>query len=267
MKQEIELADKTASVVDVLKDELLWKPILIGTVVNLSMQFSGIDAVFYYSTSVFLSAGMELETAQLATTLIGLCNVIVTIPAMLFMDKAGRKVIQAAGLGGMCLSYVVMTIALVCNMHTLSVIAMVMIICFFAFGPGCIAWFIIAELVPIHARGIATSVALGVNWAANFFIAFVFPHILSYLGRWTFTVFVVSTFTLTLYTIIFLPETKGKTVMEIRETFSSSNMLRPASAPNLAAMDQPLLGNKRNTIGSMPNIHDLSAFAQPSAPL
>jgi len=276
MKQEMELADKTASVGDVLKDELLWKPMLVGTVVNLSMQFSGIDAVFYYSTSVFVSAGIDLNNAQLATTLVGLCNVLVTIPAMFMMDKAGRKVIQAAGLGGMCLSYVLMTVALVCNLHMLSVVAMVLIICFFAFGPGCIAWFIIAELVPIHARGVATSVALGVNWVANWFIAFVFPHILMYLGRWTFVVFVVSTFSLMTYTIIFLPETKGKTVMEIRETFSSSNLLTSASAPNLAALGQPFLNtegglSKTKSLGglasrSVPNMQDWSAFAQPELP-
>lgn len=88
-------------------------PVWIGVMVNLSMQLSGIDAVLYYSTNVFENAGIDLEWAQVCTTLVGLVNVVVTIPAMLFMDVAGRKTIQCCGLGGMCVSYCVMVYSMV----------------------------------------------------------------------------------------------------------------------------------------------------------
>lgn len=91
-------------------------------------------------------------------------NVLVTIPAMLFMDKAGRKLFQSVGLGGMCCSYIVITFAMVTGRHMLAVYSMVTIIIFFAFGPGCIGWFIVAELTPIHARSFGTSLGLGANW-------------------------------------------------------------------------------------------------------
>eukprot|EP00927_Polykrikos_kofoidii_P067051 TRINITY_DN62589_c0_g1_i1.p1 TRINITY_DN62589_c0_g1~~TRINITY_DN62589_c0_g1_i1.p1 ORF type:complete len:564 (+),score=67.81 TRINITY_DN62589_c0_g1_i1:254-1693(+) len=262
MREELSLSDKNATLRDVVKDELLWKPLLIGSVVNLSMQFSGIDAVFYYSTRVFLGAGFSMDQAQVSTTGVGLCNLLVTIPAMVFMDKAGRKVIQITGLSGMSVSFVLMTVALVNGMHTLAVIAMVFVICFFAFGPGCIAWFIMTELVPIHARGLSVTIALLVNWAANWFIAYIFPLIHDMLGKWTFMVFAVSCATLALYTAIFLPETKGKTVMEIRESFSSQSILKAASEPNIAQAVQPIGGLKRSgKLGnaSAPNLKALGA--------
>jgi len=195
----------------------------VGIGVNLSMQLSGIDAVLYYSTRVFIDAGIPLEWAQVYTTMVAFTNVLVTIPAMLLMDKAGRKVIQSVGLGGMCIAYVLMTGALVTGCHDLAVAAMFLIICFFAFGPGCIAWFIIAELIPVHARGVATTLGLGANWFANWLVAFVFPMILASLHHWTFSIFAASTLVLTLFTIFFLPETKGKNVSEIAELYSRNS--------------------------------------------
>jgi len=253
IRNEAQLSPEKATVKDFISDELLWKPLLVGSMVNLSMQFSGIDAVFYYSTNVFLSAGFSMSDAQVCTTMISLANVLVTIPAMFLMDKAGRKVIQIAGLSGMGLEYLLMTVGLVNGLHLVSVVAMFFVICCFAFGPGCVAWFIIPELLPIHARGVATSVALTVNWTANWFIAFIFPRILAYLGPWTFGVFAVSTSLLSVYLFIFLPETKGKTPIEIREVFSSDNLLiKSASDPKfLAAAARPLLG-KNKTLGEEP---------------
>lgn len=219
---------KTSGARDILRDPLLWKPILVGMFVNLSMQMSGIDAVLFYSTMVFQRAGIDTDWAQVWTTAVGLVNVLVTIPAMLFMDKAGRKLFQSVGLGGMCCSYIVITFAMVTGRHMLAVYSMVSIIIFFAFGPGCIGWFIVAELTPIHARSFGTSLGLGANWGANWFVGFVFPHILSALGDWCFGVFVGTTFVLTIFTLVCVPETKGKTITEVSKFFMSDSMLHEA---------------------------------------
>merc|ERR1719210_2652046 len=121
MQLELSLSSsETLTIGDVARDRRLWGPILVGCGVNLSMQLSGIDAVLYYSTKVLEDAGVALEWAQLYTVLISLLNLLVTIPAMMLMDKAGRKVIQSMGLGGMCLSYVAMTAALVSGRHILA---------------------------------------------------------------------------------------------------------------------------------------------------
>lgn len=219
MHQEANMGTgRSAGFKDIYRDPLLWKPILVGTLVNLSMQLSGIDGVLYYSTGVF-EAGMSEEWAQVSSTLVGLVNVIVTIPAMLFMDSLGRKFIQSVGLGGMCISYTCLTIALVCGWQQLSVFSMVMVIVFFAFGPGCVGWFIVSELTPIHARAIGTSLGLGANFFANWFVGFVFPFIHTAMGNWCYSVFLVTTFGLTIFTVTCVPETKGKSVAEVSQFF------------------------------------------------
>jgi len=226
MREEAALGGgKVSGARDIFRDPLLWKPILVGMFVNLSMQMSGIDAVLFYSTMVFQKAGIDVVWAQVWTTAVGLVNVLVTIPAMLFMDKAGRKVLQGLGLGGMCCSYVVITFAMVTGRHMLAVYSMVAIIVFFALGPGCIGWFIVAELTPLHTRSFGTSLGLGANWGANWFVGFVFPHILTALGDWCFSVFVGTTFVLTVFTVVCVPETKGKTITEVSKFFASNQML------------------------------------------
>merc|ERR1711998_618463 len=146
---------------------------------------------------------------------------------MFVMDKAGRKVIQSIGLGGMCISHSVMTFALLHNYHMLAVWAMVSTICFFGMGPGCVAWFIISELVPIHARGMATVLGLGVNWFANWFVAFIFPQLLDSIGNWTFALFALTTFLLVMFTQLCLPETRGKSVAEVAKFFGVSPNVEP----------------------------------------
>merc|ERR1712166_475470 len=122
----------------------------------------------------------------------------------------------------MCCAYCVITYAMVTGQHMLAVYSMVVVIIFFSFGPGCIGWFIVAELTPIHARSFGTSL----GWGANWFVGFVFPHILSALGDWCFSVFVGTTLVLTVFTLVCVPETKGKTITEVSRFFMSDDMLR-----------------------------------------
>lgn len=129
---------------ELLVDTRLRKQLIVGVTVQLMMQFSGIDAVFYYSTRVFYQAGVA--DPELATTLLGVINVIVTIFAVKFMDTAGRKTLLTYSWMGMLTSYLLLTTSFVLKpclnyMDQLSVFSMTGVIIFFAFGPGCIAWF------------------------------------------------------------------------------------------------------------------------------
>jgi len=234
MRLEVGLAEsKRIGLREVARDRRLWGPVVVSVGVSLSMQLSGIDAVLYYSTKVLQDAGIAMESVQVYTVLISAVNVLVTIPAMLFMDSVGRKVVQGAGLGGMCLAYITMTKALVMGEHVLAVGAMFAVVCCYAFGPGCVVWFIITELTPIHVRGLATSLGLGANWLANFLVAFMFPHMQASLHSWSFSVFAALTFLLTIFTFACLPETKGRHVAEISGFFTSPDARRTRKVPGL----------------------------------
>jgi SP family facilitated glucose transporter-like MFS transporter 1 len=245
----------TMSIRELIGDRSLRKQLVVGITVQLMMQFSGIDAVFYYSTSVFKQAGVS--DPALATTGLGIINVIITIFAVKFMDSAGRKILLTYSWIGMCTSFILLTTSFILKDHgveymdQLSVVAMTGVIIFFAFGPGCVAWFIIAEIIPLYARDSAMALGIFINWIANWLVgkngkklsvaecyficiafgaltlfrifhaAFTFPILLQYTQPYTFLVFVSTTAFFLFFTIRFVPETKGLTVSQLAKEFDA----------------------------------------------
>ena len=131
------------SVMELFRERSLRKQLIVGITCQLMMQFSGIDAVFYYSTSVFYQAGVS--DPELATTCLGVINVIITIIAVRCMDSAGRKTLLTWSWIGLLMSFTILTMSFVFKpyvdgMDQVSVAATTLVIVFFAFGPGCIAW-------------------------------------------------------------------------------------------------------------------------------
>jgi hypothetical protein len=140
------------------------------------------------------------------------------------MDSAGRKTLLTYSWIGMFLSFVTLTLSFVLKpylnaMDKVSVAATTGVIIFFAFGPGCIAWFIIAEIFPIHARDSAMALGITINWVANWLVAFTFPILLQYTQPYTFLVFVSTTAYFLYFTLRFVPETKGLTVTQVTKEF------------------------------------------------
>lgn len=52
----------------------------------------------------------------------------------------------------------------------ISIVAVYLFVIFFATGPGSIPWFLVSEMFGIGARGLATSIAVAINWLANFIV-------------------------------------------------------------------------------------------------
>jgi SP family facilitated glucose transporter-like MFS transporter 1 len=93
------------------------------------------------------------------------------------------------------------------------------VIVFFAFGPGCIAWFIIAEIFPLYARDTAMGLGVVINWLANWLVAFSFPQVQAAMGDYTFLCFAGSTFFFGVFTYRYVPETKARTLVEVTKEF------------------------------------------------
>ena len=51
-----------------------------------------------------------------------------------------------------------------------SIVAVYFFVIMFATGPGSIPWFLVSEMFGVGARGLATSLAVAVNWSANFLV-------------------------------------------------------------------------------------------------
>lgn len=155
-------------------------PLLIALVMQLSQQLSGINAIFYYSTDVFRSAGLDVTQAKYATSAVGGCMVLMTLVSIPLMDRAGRRTLHLTGLGGMFLTSIFLTISLLLKFvytafGVASVISVLLFTVFFAIGPGSIPWLITAELFSQGPRPAAISIAVLVNWFTNFLVGLAFP--------------------------------------------------------------------------------------------
>ena len=149
----------------------------------------------YYSTDIFLSAGLDQETSQYATLGMGGMNVLMTLVSLVIIEKAGRKTLQMIGLGGMMVDVILLTICLALKVFIskisiyyslkfkiflsqdaaswlsyFSIILVIVYVVFFATGPGSIPWFLVTELFGSGARPMATAIAVTVNWVANFIV-------------------------------------------------------------------------------------------------
>jgi len=221
--ESMKLVPKT-TLVEMFTNQSLRAPLIIAVMMMLAQQFSGINAVIYFSTDIFTAAGLPAQTSQYATLGMGGMNVLMTLVSLVIIEKAGRKTLQLIGLGGMLIDVILLTICLALKdygqwISYLSIILVIMFVVMFATGPGSIPWFLVTELFNSSARPMATSIAVTVNWVANFIVGLGFLPIQELLGPYVFVIFVGFLSFFTWFTWAKVPETKNKTIEEISAMF------------------------------------------------
>lgn len=218
--------DEKISIRDIFSTRSLRRPMRIAIMLQLSQQLSGITAALYYSTSIFVSAGVSRANSDLVTVGMGLANVVTVIISLFLIERLGRRVLMLVGLGGMCIFSVILVISLTVGGHAhwgsvTAVVAVILFVIAFQTGPGSIPWFITAELFSENARASAMSVAGVANWSANFVVGISYLPLQNVIDGYTFTIFAVLLAFFWIYTYLKVPETKGRRVEEISRLFGS----------------------------------------------
>ncbi|XP_026826530.1 glucose transporter type 1 isoform X9 [Ooceraea biroi] len=227
-EERAQQAESTISMTELICSPTLRAPLIIGVVMQLSQQLSGINAVFYYSTNLFTSSGLTDESAKFATIGIGAIMVLMTLVSIPLMDRTGRRTLHLYGLGGMFIFSIFITISFLIKemidwMSYLSVVSTLSFVVFFAVGPGSIPWMITAELFSQGPRPAAMSIAVLVNWMANFLVGIGFPSMKTSLENYTFLPFSAFLAIFWIFTYKKVPETKNKTFEEILALFRHGN--------------------------------------------
>ncbi|XP_068591691.1 solute carrier family 2, facilitated glucose transporter member 3 [Cebidichthys violaceus] len=217
--------EKKVSILELFRSPNYRQPIIIAIVLQLSQQLSGINAVFYYSTGIFDTAGVSQPIY--ATIGAGVVNTVSTIVSLFLVERAGRRTMHLIGLGGMAIFALIMTISLslVQTNQSLSYLAIVAVFGFvasFEMGPGPIPWFIVAELFSQGPRPAAIAVSGFSNWTANFLVGLGFPKLEELCGPYVFIIFMVLLILFFIFTFLKVPETKGRTFDDIAQGFASS---------------------------------------------
>lgn len=194
------------------------KILVIGTIVAMTQQITGINAVMYYAPEIFRQTGSGTSGSLLQTLLVGVVNVVFTALSLWLVDKLGRKLLLLIGSGVMTVSLFLIGVSFELG-QTGGLIIMVCILAYvaaFAVSLGAVVWVLLAEMFPNRIRGVATAIANMALWAMNFVVSQSFPSLLSSIGPGkTFWIYGAAALFTFLFTMSRVPETKGKSLEEI----------------------------------------------------
>ncbi|MCP4313078.1 MAG: sugar porter family MFS transporter [Bacteroidetes bacterium] len=193
------------------------KVIILGLLLSVFVQITGINTVVDYAPKILMTAGLEIRNALLQTSLIGLVNFAFTFIAIFLIDKIGRKTFYIIGSSGMALTLLLIASAFHFQMNPIfTTICIMLFIAFFASCIGPAFWTLVAEMFPNRIRGQAVALASFTQWVFNFLVVLFFPYVLDTLGgSATFLFLAVMSLIQLLIAWFLIRETKGKSLEEI----------------------------------------------------
>lgn len=178
IEEEEHRQEHAARIIDLFRTPIIRWALFLTIVLQLSQQLSGINAVFYYSNVIFRAAGFDQQTAEYANIGLGCALILITVISIFLMDRLGRRPLHLIGLGGMFVTSLILFISFVVRSTTvwnrISLAMTIVFVAFFGIGPGSIPWLITAELFTQTYRVPASSIAVLVNWSANFIVGLAF---------------------------------------------------------------------------------------------
>ena len=197
--------------------------VIIGVMIGMFNQFTGIAIVMIYSTEIFSAAGFGTESAIWQTVIVGATNLTFTIIAMAFIDRIGRKFMLLLGSVGMTIFLGVFSYVFIFDIGGfMPLIFMISFVACFAFSQGAVVWVLFAEMFPNNIRARGMAIGSFSHWMFYALLLFLFPVIKesftdnSGIG-YTFAVFAVLTFISFFFFKKYIIETKGKSLEELEK--------------------------------------------------
>ncbi|MCL4111757.1 UNVERIFIED_CONTAM: hypothetical protein GTU68_008359 [Idotea baltica] len=195
---------------------------VVGMVLAVFSQITGINAIIYYAPEIFKSVGFGTESALMQTVVIGLTNTAFTFVAIRLMDSVGRRKLLLWGVTGMIICLLGMGSSFYFNLSSGPLLLLFILgyIACFASSLGPIPWVLISEIFPNRNRGTAMSISIVMLWLGVVAVTQFFPVMLEQLGgAFTFWIFMINAIILVVFVWRFVPETKQKTLEEIERSW------------------------------------------------
>ncbi|MCX6255570.1 MAG: sugar porter family MFS transporter [Bacteroidia bacterium] len=198
------------------------KVMIVGFLLAVLVQISGINTIVDYAPKILLAAGVEIKNALLQTSLVGFINFVFTFVAILYIDKLGRRFLYLIGSMGMVITLLMLAVSFYLKMEgVFTLICILMFIAFFASCIGPVFWTLVSEIFPNRIRGKAVAFASFTQWIFNFLVVLLFPHFLASIGgAKTFLFLALMSLLQWMFTFFYVPETKGKSLEEIEQLWN-----------------------------------------------
>ncbi|KAF5391552.1 hypothetical protein D9757_002517 [Collybiopsis confluens] len=234
---------------------------LIPSLVMFFQQWTGTNAINYFSPQIFAGLGITGTSSTLfATGIYGVVKVVsVGLVLMFAVESFGRKrclMVGGIGQGLMMLwiggysavhpsSRIVPARVILCRVDPIlnlemlsqasyvSLVAVYLYAVFYCVGWGPVPWVVAGEVAPNHLRNVSLAIAVGVNWLFSFTISKITPIMLNNIKYGTFLIFGLMCMVMAVWTYVFYPETSGYALEDIHYLFENDVVIR-------ALQDAPL---------------------------
>jgi sugar porter (SP) family MFS transporter len=196
------------------------KPLIIAILLAAFAQFSGINVVFYYGTSMLETAGLKADGALSGMAVIGFCNMIFTLIAMAYVDKVGRRLLLQIGTVGAIACLVGIGATFSSGANNMLIVLMCGFVAFFAFSLGPIKFIFASEIFPTNIRSHAMSITILTMWATDTLVGQFTPSLREGVGpAGTFFIFAGILTPQVFMVWKMMPETTGRSLEEIEQTY------------------------------------------------
>ncbi|XP_030058712.1 solute carrier family 2, facilitated glucose transporter member 5 isoform X2 [Microcaecilia unicolor] len=214
------------SVQELLSDHSLRWQVITIVVINIGMQMSGIDAIWFYTNAIFANAGVSPSQIPYTTVGTGAIEIIAGLLGCFTIEKLGRRPLLISGfvIMGICCAGITVALELqerVRWMNYVTVACVIGIIAGFCIGPAGVPFILTAELFKQSHRPAAYILGGAFNWICNFIVGLIFPFFQISAGAFAYLVFCVICLLVAGYVFLIVPETKNKTFLEISLMFAS----------------------------------------------
>lgn len=201
----------------------------VAVLIMLFQQWTGINGILYYAPFIFKDLGLSgTTTSLLASGVVGITMFLATIPAVIYIDKFGRKPLLIVGALGMASSHFIVAAIIgtygdnISDHKVAAWVAIVFIWIFaihFGYSWGGGAWVLISEVFPLGLRAKGVSIGASSNWLNNFAVAMSTPDMIDALKYGAYILFGLICVIGTAYVFFLVPETKNRTLEEMDELF------------------------------------------------
>ncbi|KAK9316827.1 general substrate transporter [Lipomyces starkeyi] len=208
----------------------------VGVSGQIWQQLTGMNVMMYYVVYTFLMAGYQGNTVLVSSSIQYVINVVMTVPALLFIDSWGRRPLLIYGACIMAVWLFAVSGLMAAHGHWVPNVgnnpnirwivpeksaAKAIIACNYLFvatfattwGPG--VWIYVSEIFPLKQRAIGNGFCGAFNWIFNFALAFFVPPAFQNIQWKTYLIFAVFCIAMATHVFFLFPETKGKTLEEI----------------------------------------------------
>ncbi|MBR4653296.1 MAG: MFS transporter [Kiritimatiellae bacterium] len=218
-------------------------PFLLACLVLTFNKTTGMSSFTSYLVTILHSAGFEGIFANWGQLAVKLTNMLVTIAAATLVDRKGRTWLLKVGTGGMtiglaaigCVFLAIERFGVEASNSTglLALFAFFFMQVFYALGPGLCVWLVLSELMPLRIRANGMAIALFMNQLVAWGLASWFRPWVAAWGWSSMFFFFAVNGALYFVTVLFIPETKGKTLDEIEHLFDRDDARRRGRASSI----------------------------------